>query len=103
MNASPPPQPESNRTVRLARDPTQDGIAVFVVTAGGKSVFYTAREILCEIGGRGFSVHRMGIGSVYHVRIGDPVDSSCECLGYLRHGRCRHLLGLQALIQAGKL
>jgi hypothetical protein len=29
--------------------------------------------------------------------------SSCECRGFLRHGHCKHVDGLQALRKAGKL
>ena len=39
------------------------------------------------------------MGTLYHVRIGTAEECSCECLGFLRHGYCRHVLGLQALVQ----
>jgi hypothetical protein len=60
-------------------------------------------EIPCEIGGRGFEVHRLGLGELYHVRVGAPQDCSCECLGFLRHGHCKHILGLLTLLQNGLL
>jgi hypothetical protein len=92
-----------SRSIRLVRPPSADGVGVFSVTAGGKTAFYTLREIDCQIGGRGFAVHRTGLGELYHVRVGDPQDSSCECMGFLRHGHCRHVLGLRALVRCGKL
>jgi hypothetical protein len=91
------------RTIRLVRSPETDGVGVFCITVGGKSQFYTIYEIGCEIGGRGFAVHRLGMGNLYHVRIHPPIDSSCECLGFLRWGRCKHVLGLTALIEQGQL
>jgi hypothetical protein len=91
------------RTIRLVRPPGPDGVAVACITLGKATTFYTLCEIPCEIGGRGFAVHRTGLGTLYHVRVGAPEDCSCECLGYLRHGYCRHLLGLQALVQAEKV
>jgi hypothetical protein len=91
------------RSIRLVRPPTIDGVGVFCVTVGESSTFYTLREIPCDIGGRGFAVHRLGLGQLYHVRIGAPADCSCECLGYLSRGRCRHVLGLLALVKEGKL
>jgi hypothetical protein len=91
------------RTIRLVRSPETDGIGVFCITIGDQAQFYTLREIPCEIGGRGFAVHRLGRGTVYHVRINPPQDSSCECLGFLRWGRCKHVLGLTALIKQGQL
>lgn len=94
------------RTISLVRPPDGRGIGVFCITTGTrvkKSQFYTFREIPCEIGGRGFAVHRLGQGTLYHVRVGEPEDRSCECLGFLRWGQCKHIGGLSALIRQGKL
>ena len=96
-----PSKPE--RVIRLERPTTIDGVGVFSVRVGERTTFYTLHEIRCDIGGRGFEVHRLGLGNLYHVRVGEPADCSCECLGYLAHGHCRHLLGLLALIKEGKL
>jgi hypothetical protein len=95
--------PAPERSIRLVRPATLDGVGVFVIAAGGTTAFYTFHEIPCWIGGRGFAVHRLGLGHLYHVRIGRRVDCSCECLGFLRHGRCRHILGLLALARHGKI
>ena len=94
-------QPE--RTIRLVRSPQHDGVGVFRITVGGRSWFYTVCEIRCDIGGRGFAVHRLGLGPLYHVRVGEPRDCSCECLGFLSRNRCRHVLGLLALVKRGLL
>ena len=91
------------RTIRLHRSPARDGVGVFSVRVGEKTSYYTLHEITCEIGGRGFAVHRLGQGNLYHVRVGKPEDCSCECLGFLRWGRCKHVLGLKALIRQGEL
>src|SRR5262245_6394510 len=85
------------RTIRLIRSPARDGVGVFCVSEPATATYYTLREIPCEIGGRGFAVHRLGLGNLYHVRIGRRTDCSCECLGFLAHGRCKHVLGLLAL------
>ncbi len=92
----PPP-----RSIRLVRAPTIDGPGVFEITSGRKSALYVFREIPCAIGGRGFAVHRLGLGNLYHVRVGDPAVCSCECMGFLRHGHCKHVAGLLALIWQG--
>lgn len=86
------------RTIRLLQAPAGDAPGVFCVAEGDKATHYAFGEIPCDIGGRGFVVHRLGLGSVYHVRIGRPVDCSCECMGYLSKGKCKHLLALQALV-----
>ena len=97
------PRSKQPRTIRLVRSPRLDGVGAFFIQDRRSAVHYVMVEIPCEIGGRGFVVHRMGLGNVYHVRVGDPEDCSCECLGFLRHGYCRHVLGLLALIRHEKL
>jgi hypothetical protein len=89
------------RTIRLMRSPDRDGVGVFRVVTPDETVFYTFHEVRCDIGGRGFVVHRLGLGSPYHVRVGTPSESSCECPGFTYTGRCRHVLGLQALMRQG--
>src|SRR5215813_12581910 len=91
------------RTITLVRPPNRDGVGVFFIAAGTKTQFYTFKEIPCEIGGRGFAVHRLGQGNLYHVRVGSPEDSSCECMGFLRWGKCKHVGGLAALIRGRML
>ena len=91
------------RTLALVRAPDDRGVGYFRVLEGTKSQFYTFREIPCEIGGRGFAVHRLGLGNLYHVRVGRRDDCSCECLGFLAHDHCRHIEGLLALIGRGLL
>lgn len=86
------------RTIRLLQAPTRAAAGVLGITTDRRTSYYVFREIACAIGGRGFAVHRLGLGNLYHVRVGRPADCSCECLGFLRHGRCKHVLGLSALI-----
>jgi hypothetical protein len=78
-------------------------VGVFRISVAGKSWLYTFREIPCFIGGRGFVIHRTGLGIPFHVRVGEPRDCSCECLGFLYRNRCRHILGLLALMRKGYL
>jgi hypothetical protein len=89
------------RVIRLVRTPDADGLGLFAVTTGKRvrrTEFYIFKEIPCDVGGRGFEVHRLGLGPLYHVRIGAPAQTSCECLGFLRHGQCKHIQGLAALL-----
>jgi SWIM zinc finger len=86
------------RVIRLMQTPDAHGVGIFAIVERKRTQFYVFREIPCDIGGRGFVVHRLGLGDLYHVRVGDPRDCSCECLGFLRHGRCKHIQGLAALI-----
>lgn len=90
-------------TITLLRPPAAHGVGVFSIQIGKRVTYYSFREIPCEIGGRGFAVHRMDQQPIYYVRIGSRHDISCECLGFLAHGQCKHVRGLLELIQAGEL
>ena len=90
------------RGVRVVLD-LREGVGVISVSTGKEPVYYTVVEIPCEIGGRGFAMHKLGMGPLYHVRVGGPEDCSCECMGYLRHGYCKHVMGLLALVEAGQV
>jgi hypothetical protein len=91
------------RTVRVERKPNALGVGVFCIGAAGQCQFYAFCEIRCEIGGRGFAVHRLGQGELYHVRVGKPEDTSCECMGFLRWGKCKHTAALAALVRKGEV
>ena len=86
------------RLIRLIRRPDEFGVGVFSITKDHRTHFYVFKEIRSDIGGRGFAVHRLGLANLYHVRVGTPREASCECLGFLSRGRCKHVQGLTALI-----
>ncbi len=96
-------EPAGARTVRLVQAPTAAAPGVFCVRDPQRLTYYVFREIPCEIGGRGFGVHKLGLGTLYHVRVGRRADCSCECLGFLSRGSCRHVLALLALHRHGLL
>jgi hypothetical protein len=48
-------------------------------------------------------MHRLGMGTVYHVRVSTPQDCTCECIGFYRHGNCKHIQGLLALVGHGMI
>ncbi|MCS7046673.1 MAG: SWIM zinc finger domain-containing protein [Gemmataceae bacterium] len=86
------------RFVRLLRAPGEGEPGLLSLSVGKNTHYYVFMEIPCTIGGRGFVMHRLGMGDVYHVRVGQPEDISCECLGFYRHGKCKHVLALAALV-----
>jgi hypothetical protein len=63
---------------------------------------YTVLELPCEIGGRGFEVSNLSNLEIYHVHVHGR-DRSCDCVGHLRHGHCKHADGLARLVALGKL
>ena len=91
------------RSIQLIRSTKIDGIGVLRIAVVNQSALYAFCELPCEIGGRGFAMHRLGLGDLYHIRVGQPADCSCECLGFLRHGRCKHISGLLALVRKGEI
>ena len=101
------PKSKSRRAIRLTQPPDARGVGTLCITDGkGECVNYVFREIPCQIGGRGFELHKLGIGGIlYHTRAGnDPNEEcSCECMGWLRNGHCKHVAGLLALIKQGKI
>jgi hypothetical protein len=96
--AAPPP-----RSIRLLRLPEGRRPGILAITKDRTTHYYVFKEIACDIGGRAFAVHRLGLGHLYHVRVGAPRDCSCECMGYLHRRRCKHVLGLPALTGHGLL
>jgi hypothetical protein len=103
MDSGKPTPRKRPRSIRLIQAPGPDGVGIFEVTLGKETTTYVVKEVPCSIGGRGFAVHRLGLSGLYHVRIGEPDECSCECKGFLRHGYCKHVLGLLALVREGQL
>jgi hypothetical protein len=93
----------AERLVRLVRPPDTDGVGIFCLSKGAKQTLYVFREVPCEIGGRGFAVHRLGLGPLYFVRVGKPGDRSCECMGFLAHNQCKHIQAHGALVEHGAI
>jgi hypothetical protein len=89
------------------------GVRTLVITQGGDRVFYTLREIPCDIGGRGFRLDKCAEGtgsdrqeSGYDVHLDGERDGSCTCKGFTfhKHGAaCKHISAVQALVKLGKL
>jgi hypothetical protein len=97
VKAQPRKQASPQRSIRLLRSPGSRDAGLMAITSERKTNYYAFHEIPCEIGGRAFALHRLGLGNLYNVRVGRSADCSCECLGFLQHGRCKHILGLLAL------
>jgi hypothetical protein len=59
-------------------------------------------------GCRGFALEKLTptlepTGTVYHVLVHADGSGTCDCLGGLQHGRCKHREGLAELCRDGKL
>jgi hypothetical protein len=81
--------------------------AVELTVGKSRTAYYM--EPLASDFGRAFRLTKFGAtpgtdeaASAYEVCLDSP-GSDCGCKGYLRHGRCKHVEGLLALVAAGKL
>jgi hypothetical protein len=100
---------KKDRTIRLlARVPGMPA-GMFSITEAGKTDRYFFSERPADFG-RGFKVEKWSeavraVVQEYHVCL-DGERSSCGCKGHLRWGHrtvCRHVPGLAALAEHGKL
>ncbi len=74
---------------------------------GKESNVYLVRPIPGDLGGEAYEVEKLdeALNTVeqYHVRLGAPAQTACECLGFLRWSHCKHADGLKALAAKGQL
>jgi len=98
----------SVRSLRIS-DPI-NGVRTLVITRDGDRVFYTLKEIECQIGGRGFRLDKCagGTGSdreadSYDVHLDAQLGNSCTCKGWCYKAKCKHVDALAALGKLGKL
>ncbi len=93
------------RTARVKVPFSADcGHAVVTLTVGKQADDYLIRRLPSDFG-TAFAVEKVADpdGHSYAVCLNGNGTGTCECLGYLRHGHCKHVEGLAALVRAGKL
>jgi len=90
---------------RAAKLTTVGTAQVLGLTTGKDTVFYLLTTLAATVGA-GFHLAKAdrgdGPGEEYDVLL-DGQFSSCECMGFLRHGHCKHVEALTALVKCGKL
>ena len=95
------PRTKPQRFIRLCVKPCDGAPGVVRITVGGKSQDYFLSPLAADFG-TAFLLEKIGAEEAYHVNLNGS-QSSCECKGFLRHGHCKHIVGLAALIAAGRL
>jgi hypothetical protein len=98
------PRPKPARHVGISVRPSEVNPFFVLRIAEGKQLdYYTAKPIPSDWG-TAFEMTKLGSGQEvpYHVCLAGA-DSVCDCKGHLRHGHCRHVEGLNALKNAGRL
>jgi hypothetical protein len=73
------------------------------LAVGKTTAHYHLRRLASDFG-RAWQLEKFELdgGETYDVNI-DGERSSCECLGFLKHGHCKHADALRVLIGKGKL
>lgn len=107
--AARPPRPRPARSIRLLETPApeHDGWGAVEITVGRQTDTYLVRPVPADFeNATGYEVEkldsRLATVESYHVLVNGST-SSCECMGFLRWGHCKHLDGLRALQHAGLL
>jgi hypothetical protein len=100
--ATPPP------TAAWLQPPDADGRGgiIAIPDGRGRSSIYDLVEIECSFEGcRGFSlVKHDPFRPQYHVLLSmtNPQDESCDCMGFSRWSRCKHLAAVRRLLLGGQ-
>jgi hypothetical protein len=99
------PRVKPERRITMQQAPNADGKGAIVeITVGKETDFYFVDKVPSDFG-TAFKLEKCnydGNDTTYHTLL-DGQRSSCECKGYLRHHHCKHIDGLTALVQLGKL
>jgi hypothetical protein len=99
------PRKGPKRTYRLGK--AVHGVYPLLLTIGKKRYGYYVFPLASDFG-RAFKLVKFSCdvepdgASEYDVCL-DGTRSQCECLGFLRHGHCKHVESLVALVEGGAL
>ena len=99
------PRVKPARSIRLDQRPQEELPGLLHITCGQAENHYYLRPLASDFG-LAFDLEKFATegGDTYHVLLSlADGKHSCECKGFLRWSRCKHVAGLLALRQAGKL
>jgi hypothetical protein len=92
-------------------DPLSQRKGEFTLNGKGRSLFLNGKldavATHADFQGQAYRLTKLspvedGEEATYHVLLSRQ-GHACECQGFLRYDRCKHVEGLLALVQAGKL
>jgi hypothetical protein len=77
--------------------------SVLVIKEGKRTDVYSVKAIASDFG-QGFEVRKLTgeEDAVYHVLL-EREGKSCDCVGHLRYGYCRHATEVARLVESGEL
>jgi hypothetical protein len=91
------PRSKPARSICWLSRPTAERIGSLQITTGPMTVGYWCRRLPSDFGSA-FELTNWLNDETYAVCIDNQTGHhSCECLGFLRHGHCKHVSGLLAL------
>lgn len=81
----------------------QQGVGLLKIQVGKDEDLYHVRRIEADQG-QAFEVTKVNLQEpdVYHVNL-DGLACSCECKGFLRWSRCKHVDALRTLTERGNI
>lgn len=91
-------RPKPKRFIRILVPATTKEPGLLRISVGKKSSVYWFRPIPCDLEGRGFELRKFHSPVVYHVRVGQPRECDCDCLGFMHHRHCKHVEGLRSIL-----
>jgi hypothetical protein len=99
------PRAKPARSITMQQAPNADGKGAIVeITVGKETDFYFVDKVPSDFG-TAFELEKCnydGDDETYHVNL-DGQRSSCTCPGHTYKGKCKHVDGLQVLVNLGKL
>jgi hypothetical protein len=99
------PRTKPVRKIRLVLPMNEQGMNGIVRITSGKLVDEYFLDQLTTDFGEGYELTKRTYGEEdtrYHINLAFE-NNTCDCKGHLQHGHCKHVDGLIALKQAGKL
>ncbi len=92
------------RTMRFTS--CENGVHLLTLTVGTSATRYYCQRIPSDFG-RAVRLDKFATegGESYAINVGGERGnrSSCECLGFLRHGHCKHLDAVKKLLATNKM
>lgn len=89
-------QPQGpSRTLRLKCKPVGRLPGVVSLTVNGDTQDYLISRVGSQFGD-GYKLDKISDGSTYYVHLSDE-GSTCECMGFCRHGHCKHIDSVRRL------
>jgi hypothetical protein len=96
------PRVKPARSIRLILAPTALMAGIIRISVGKSATDYTVETIRADFGTAFRLTKVLGEHDAYHVNLNGRL-SLCDCEGNLTHGHCKHVEGLTALRNAGRI